>query len=328
MLFFCAFNVILLGQKSIGIIDAFFGLLNLYFFYQARQNRVKNWHSYLLIASLTTTIFYTFYVADLRAGSAYWLLFLPPLYCLLAGSKRGLVLTVLLSFPAIFLLYVKSDSDHHIAQRSVVNFTLTYFLSYIVCYLYENQHITRDQTLQKMAFQDPLTGAKNRHALKMLFDNIHKKTAITSQQESTPPSKTHLLIVDIDYFKRVNDKFGHDVGDTVLIEITQRLMDHVGDDQVYRIGGEEFLIILKQHSSTQAFHVAENIRQKIEASAFYIQQHEINITVSIGIAQLKADQSFQAFLQVADHNLYSAKRKGRNVVHYGSMNIVGNAKAV
>lgn len=328
ILFFCAFNTVLLGQLSVGVVDAVFGLLNLYFFHQARQGKVKAWHSHLLIISMTATIFYTFYFSDLRAGSVYWLLFLPPLYCLLAGSKRGLLYTVLLALPATFILYIKSDTDNYIAFRSVVNFVLTYFLSYIICYLYENQYITRDLTLQKMAFQDPLTGAKNRHALKAFFDDVNNTRIHPLQLEHNKQRKTHILIVDIDFFKRVNDKFGHDIGDAVLISITQLLNDDVGHEHIYRIGGEEFLIVLKQHSSAQAFHVAETIRQKIADTPFQSQQHKINITVSIGVAQLNSGQTFKDFLQVADKNLYTAKHQGRNVVHYGSMNVAEHTEKV
>lgn len=318
VLFFCLLNIVALNQPSLGFVEGGFGLLNLYFYHQAQQGKMQSWHSHTLIASLTITISYAVYTADLRAGSAYWLLVLPPLYCLLTGSKRGLFYTIALSLPAIAILFIKSDPENYLGYRSVINFVLAYFLSYVICYLYENQYTTRDITLQKMAFQDPLTGAKNRHALKLFFEEFNKKPIDPFLGE---PQETHLLIVDIDYFKSVNDEFGHDVGDSVLIEITELLHYYTDNDQVYRIGGEEFLIVLQKHDGKQAFSFAETIRRNIENSVFRYHQQNIKITVSIGIAQLNKGQTFKEFFKVADKNLYSAKNKGRNLVHHDTMNI-------
>ncbi|MBU1294214.1 MAG: GGDEF domain-containing protein, partial [Gammaproteobacteria bacterium] len=158
MIFYCFLNVVILNQITIGIIDAVFGLLNLYFFRTALREKTKKWHTYMLIISMTAAVIYAFYFADLRAGSIYWLLVLPPLYCLLAGPKLGLFYTILLSIPALAILFIKSDNEDLIPYRSVLNFVLAYFLSYAICYLYETQHAKSSLLLEKMAFQDPLTG--------------------------------------------------------------------------------------------------------------------------------------------------------------------------
>lgn len=319
MLFFCFLNVVILDQTTIGVTDAVFGLLSLYIFRAAQQGTVQKWQNYMLVLSITAAVIYTFYVADLRAGSIYWLLVLPPLYCLLAGSKLGLYYTIALSIPAIALLFIKSDTDNFIPYRSILNFALAYFMSYGICYLYESQNAKSSVLLEKMAFQDPLTGAQNRHALKLFFNDFNKSPIDPFLEEEQ--EETRLLVIDIDHFKNVNDEFGHDVGDTVLIEMAELLSYCANDNHVYRIGGEEFLIVLKQHTSTQAFDFAENIRKSVEKTVFRTHQANIQITVSIGIAQLQKGQSFREFLRVADKNLYSAKNKGRNLVHYGSMSV-------
>lgn len=319
MLFFCFLNVVILDQTTIGVTDAVFGLMSLYIFRAAQQGTVQKWQNYMLVLSITVAVIYTFYVADLRAGSIYWLLVLPPLYCLLAGSKLGLYYTIALSIPAIALLFIKSDTDNFIPYRSILNFVLAYFMSYGICYLYESQNAKSSVLLEKMAFQDPLTGAQNRHALKLFFNDFNKSPIDPFQEEEQ--EETRLLVIDIDHFKNVNDEFGHDVGDTVLIEMAELLSYCADDNHVYRIGGEEFLIVLKQHTSTQAFDFAENIRKSVEKTVFRTHQANIQITVSIGIAQLQKGQSFREFLRNADKNLYSAKNKGRNLVHYGSMSV-------
>jgi diguanylate cyclase len=319
MIFYCFLNVVILNQITIGIIDAVFGLLNLYFFRTALREKTKKWHTYMLIISMTAAVIYAFYFADLRAGSIYWLLVLPPLYCLLAGPKLGLFYTILLSIPALAILFIKSDNEDLIPYRSVLNFVLAYFLSYAICYLYETQHAKSSLLLEKMAFQDPLTGAQNRHALRLFFDHFNKAAVDPFQKEEQ--EETRLLIIDIDHFKSVNDEFGHDIGDSVLIEMTELLHYCINSNQVYRIGGEEFLIVLNNYTQTQAFDFAETIRKTVENSIFRTHQQNIKITVSIGIAQLKKGQSFREFLRVADKNLYTAKNEGRNLVHYGSISV-------
>lgn len=319
LIFFCFLNIVILDQTTIGVTDAIFGLLNLYIFRAALQGKVHNWHGYMLIFSMTSAVIYTFYFADLRAGSIYWFLVLPPLYCLLAGPKRGLYYTITLSIPVLAILFIKSDTDNFILHRSVLNFVLAYFLSYSICYLYETQYAKSSLLLERMAFQDPLTGAQNRHALKLFFDNFNNVPLDPFQVKEQ--EETRLLIIDIDHFKSVNDEFGHDVGDSVLVEITKLLHFFMDKDHVYRIGGEEFLITLKNHSQAQAFDFAEMIRKEVESAVFKTHQQSIKITVSIGIAQLQKGQSFREFLRNADKNLYSAKNKGRNLVHYGSMSV-------
>ncbi|WP_421855958.1 GGDEF domain-containing protein [Marinomonas sp.] len=319
MLFFCFLNIVILNQTTIGAIDAILGLLNLYMFRAAQQGKIHQWHNYMLIFSVTASVIYAFYFADLRAGSIYWFLILPPLYCLLAGPKLGLVYTIVLSIPVLTILFIKSDTDNLIPYRSVLNFVLAYFLSYAICYLYETQYAKSNQLLEKMAFKDPLTGAQNRHALKLFFNDFNKAPIDPFQEEEQ--EETCLLVIDIDHFKKVNDEFGHDVGDSVLIEMTELLHFFMNSDHVYRIGGEEFLVTLKNYTQTQAFDFAEMVRKEVENAVFRTHQQSIKITVSIGIAQLKKGQSFREFLRNADKNLYSAKNKGRNLVHYGSISV-------
>ncbi|MCW4629057.1 GGDEF domain-containing protein [Marinomonas rhodophyticola] len=173
-----------------------------------------------------------------------------------------------------------------------------------------------------MTLQDGFSRPSNWHTkspcVKDFFDGFNKQSDDSFQ---TKQEETRLLILDIDHFKSVNDEFGHDIGDQVLVEIAELLQDCIQSHNVYRIGGEEFLIVLKGHSATQAFDFAESIRKSVENAVFRTYQQNIKITVSIGIAQLKKGQTFREFLRTADKNLYSAKNKGRNLVHYGSMSI-------
>lgn len=123
-------------------------------------------------------------------------------------------------------------------------------------------------------------------------------------------------MIDIDNFKQVNDRYGHDVGDTVLKTLIQtcqpnlRTTDHLG-----RLGGEEFIVLLTETKLSDAEKCAEKLRDIIEATAVPVKENEINITISLGVAAIGAqDESFNDTLKRADKALYRAKSEGRNRV--------------
>jgi len=326
MLFFCFFNLFMINQPNVSLVNGVFGVGNLYFFFMAYNGKAKPWHRHFLTVSATAAAFFAFYNADVRAGAVYWLLLMPPLYCLLNGPKLGLIYTLLLALPTIPILFVKSDSIAYFPYRSSINFAFAYFLACAVCYIYEKQYEKNSVNLRKMAYQDPLTGTQNRHALKIFFDQFNRIPDDPFQHPRKEESM-RLLIIDIDYFKQVNDTFGHDIGDAVLVDIADLLKRFTDSHNIYRIGGEEFLITLRNHSATQAYKFAEAIRQRVESTTFTPQEHDIQITVSIGIAELHKGQTFRSFLRDADQNLYSAKNQGRNLVHYGVVETLESVKS-
>ena len=129
-----------------------------------------------------------------------------------------------------------------------------------------------------------------------------------------------LLIIDIDYFKTVNDRLGHPAGDMVLKQLAALMTDTVRDiDMVGRYGGEEFMIILPHTSIEQALSLAERLRTSIECHAFDVEDGIVRLTASIGIADVcdPAIASVDDWVNAADMALYDAKAQGRNrvVVH-------------
>jgi two-component system, cell cycle response regulator len=127
----------------------------------------------------------------------------------------------------------------------------------------------------------------------------------------------HNRIADIDHFKLVNDTFGHDGGDAVLREFSQRFRRNTrGIDLAGRLGGEEFLIIMPDTELDRAYQVAERLRACIAADEFQVNgQHKIRVTASVGLATLeRADDTPETLFKRADEALYGAKRSGRNKV--------------
>ncbi|MEP0072423.1 MAG: GGDEF domain-containing protein [Marinomonas sp.] len=301
---------IYLQQFDVALLEAILGTLNVYFFWSAKRTGTVNARRInFLLFSISAVMFYTFSMVDLRTGISYWLLILPPLYCIFLGPKKGLIYSILILIPTLYLIINKSDTEQLFAYRSALNFTGAYFLAYSVCFLYENQYIKNSQILHHMAYKDPLTEAKNRHALEIFFEEFN-----TSKDNDS--KTTQLLILDVDYFKKINDKFGHEVGDLILVEFSSLLRKHVGKDNAYRIGGEEFLITLQNTSPFDACDFAENLRESIEKHVFRVADHTITLTVSIGVSELKKGMEFNVFLRNADQNLYLAKNQGRNIVRH------------
>lgn len=162
--------------------------------------------------------------------------------------------------------------------------------------------------LTQLAVTDPLTGLWNRRRTSELL------AADLAQAQRHGQALT-LLMVDVDHFKVINDTHGHQTGDRVLIEVADRLREHVrGTDVVGRWGGEEFVILLRFCGLRDGMAAAEKLRRQIADVPF---ESMFSITVSIGAAELDAADDLTSWLGRADAALYQAKRAGRNAVRAG-----------
>jgi diguanylate cyclase (GGDEF)-like protein len=157
------------------------------------------------------------------------------------------------------------------------------------------------------ASHDALTGLPNRAYLQDRLENLHRSAEAQRSAYS-------LLLLDLDHFKIVNDRFGHATGDRVLAQVGRRIAHNVRDvDTVGRWGGEEFLCLLPHVSRAPAEEIAERIRASLEAEPVDYQGRQIRVTSSIGIATYPEDGLYpDPLLAKADAALYEAKRAGRN----------------
>lgn len=162
--------------------------------------------------------------------------------------------------------------------------------------------------LEQAARTDELTGTLNRRA----FFDFAELSLANARRHGRPLA---MLIVDVDHFKRINDRFGHPIGDRVLRDIAERATSAIRDvDRLARIGGEEFAVLLPETDLEHAIEVAERIRFALQPISL---QNGVQIkpTVSIGAATLHAeDQSIHELYQRADDALYRAKTGGRDQV--------------
>lgn len=162
---------------------------------------------------------------------------------------------------------------------------------------------------QKELTTDHLTGSYNRK----FFEEMAKTFFEYFQNNSTPVS---MIIVDIDFFKKINDSYGHDIGDFVLKECSAllRKVFNREDDVVARIGGEEFVILLPSFDSNAALVKAEECMAQIRKEVFVHGALEIRFTASMGISQLMAGEGISEWFKRADQALYESKNSGRNRV--------------
>lgn len=167
-----------------------------------------------------------------------------------------------------------------------------------------------NRELNEKAVRDGLTGVYTKGALLERGPELIKRSEVLSEELS-------LLILDLDFFKKINDKYGHAAGDYVLREFSKVITTKMvrSHDFFARYGGEEFVLLLTNASGKVSNEVAERIRSTIESTEFEFENTKIPVTVSIGIATRKAgEEDWEAFFKRADAALYQSKQNGRNRV--------------
>jgi diguanylate cyclase (GGDEF)-like protein len=170
----------------------------------------------------------------------------------------------------------------------------------------ENQVSERTQQLESMANRDGLTNLYNRRYIHNYLTNLFEK--------ASPSDHITIGIIDIDDFKKVNDQYGHQIGDQVIIQVGKIIQANLRrDDLVGRYGGEEYLIVLNNIKYKECIEISERIRESINSIKFYGVNHYIS--VSIGLAKWH-NEDLHDVIKSADDNLYEAKANGKNQVVY------------
>lgn len=139
-------------------------------------------------------------------------------------------------------------------------------------------------------------------------------------------SALSLLALDADFFKTINDRYGHAAGDLAIKFIAETLQKYSkGSDYVFRVGGEEFLLLLVDSDLAQSRAIAEKIRYAIECEVLQAEQHQFSLTISIGCAIFDGHPDYEKFLDAADHALYAAKNNGRNCTYVSEAHLQAGA---
>ena len=179
----------------------------------------------------------------------------------------------------------------------------------LVClFLFEillSQWRIREATIATLSRIDPLTNVMNRRSIANQLEQLH-------QQRKALYS---VVLLDLDHFKHINDNYGHDMGDQVLIQVAECLAQHVREqDMIGRFGGEEFILLLPNTTTEQAQHVAERCRIALTELNFVYEQQPFSISASFGISSSQNASEPQQLIRQADQALYAVKTAGRNQV--------------
>lgn len=180
-------------------------------------------------------------------------------------------------------------------------------LAFVICRDISEQK-RREQQIRLLSITDNLTGLYNRTEFVRLLSNEIER----SKRYQQPLS---VLMYDLDFFKTINDNYGHDVGDSVLIELTDLINQHIRQtDSHARWGGEEFMLLLPQTRLEKARNQADKLRTLIDNHQF---SAPVNVTMSLGVVQHQPAEQIPALLKRVDDALYQAKNAGRNCVAQG-----------
>ncbi|WP_077529775.1 GGDEF domain-containing protein [Vreelandella utahensis] len=250
-----------------------------------------------------------------ESGFHYYVLALTPLVFLDARASSRIKISVMVILITLYIgisLWTRTVVPLHPLAPEILH-GLHYFnmiLALVILAMILNVHshsIQRaEHHLQTLAETDNLTGLPNRRGLLNLADRFHPETA----QRLTASAA---ILIDVDHFKRINDRYGHGYGDSVLKAVARSMQGQIRDrDALARWGGEEFLVLLHDADLELALSVAERIREAVAQLTFQAGDRTLSVTITTGIADWQQDEPLEACIERADDALYHGKTSGRN----------------
>ena len=251
-------------------------------------------------------------------SSLLWFLLLPPLLMFCVGLLPGtilflgfyLLLMILLLTPLDRLL--ANDISQPLRWRLLASMLGIFIFSWLAEYIrtqMRNALVQSVKMLERSASTDPLTSLGNRRDFLNYFTVNKAPLKRTDQGVS-------IAMVDLDFFKQVNDSFGHAIGDQALCHVGSLLATYLRtSDRIFRWGGEEFVILMPDTKAADALSIAERLRHEVEITPFITEDGQsISMTISIGLHSGALSDDVDSLLGAADAQLYLAKRSGRNQV--------------
>ncbi len=235
---------------------------------------------------------------------------LPPVLIFLRGSKIGGSVVVIMTFLAIAILFFLDPGlvlpDYSVPMKIV--FILCFVA--VAAFSFFNE-FTREITVKKLenvASHDSLTGLLNRRELERYINSEMLRSKRYGNRFS-------LIVCDVDNFKKLNDVYGHQFGDTVLKMISNIFKNSTRvQEYICRWGGEEFLIVLPETKLEGALIVAERLRKKIEEEKIIFGKEELVITASFGVGEFDVSKTVEQNIEAVDKAMYRAKKTGKNCV--------------
>jgi len=260
----------------------------------------------------------TLIAVNLGVNGLFWIYPLILFNFFMVSPGKALIATILVLISLVTYGQLNPNAVFE-SDYQMVSFLVTSMmastLSFIFAYRTNNQ---RDQ-LQQLAIHDPLTGARNRRAM-------NEELKIAASTFRRHGNTYGVLIMDLDHFKRINDNYGHQAGDQVLVDFVELIKSSSRkEDRLFRFGGEEFLLLLPNTERAGLLAAAQHLQQQITQ---HLRGPGGAVTMSVGGAILRRDEHWEDMLQRADQRLYRAKSAGRNCIIIDDSALAGDALPV
>lgn len=254
----------------------------------------------LLISAMTAGLGIAAYVNPTL--TPYWL------YCVVLFNFALATPNKALFFLALGFAVVVSQANAFASETIRSTYIVTFLSTVLFAYVFAMRNEHQKSTLMVLARTDALTGAANRRA----FDEEVNRAVHTLERDET--YQIAIASLDIDYFKKINDQFGHEVGDDVLVAFVRLLSKNIRKtDKLFRMGGEEFAILMANSDSNSTQTIAEKLCELVRRNALV---QDRAVTVSIGASCLTKIDTVETWVKRADCALYKAKSLGRDQVVY------------
>lgn len=265
-----------------------------------------NTNARFMVGSIATGLFLLLAAIVMLKGSLRLPARLLFAYALLFHGVFTLARSFMIKVPSKDLLF--ADFSLGISQLILIEQILMTVLLGLGIIMLVNEHVS--QELQVRADRDALTNLYNRGA----FVRQLSKAISLSSRLSVPLS---LMVIDMDRFKSINDRFGHAAGDLVLLEFAKLVNKTIrNEDTAGRLGGEEFCIFLPNTPLNAALQIAERLRQNVAGAVVQHEKDQIDLKISVGVASLSDSDTVETLIMRADRAMYAAKLLGRNRVEF------------
>ncbi len=272
--------------------------------YKLAEQKKEKESTDLFIFIFSLVIFFALFSKNMTVY--YWMEMFPIVAFFLKGIKAGFVYSILFFIGvSIISFYLYMNNELPLDLYTVKEIIQVYFTMVFISFLVEFVRSHYEKELKKIVYTDYLTGIYNRKK----GEEVLEFEILRAKRFYHPLS---IIMFDIDNFKKINDTYGHDVGDYVLITIAKLVKNSIRRiDTFVRWGGEEFLIILPETDINGAKTTAEVIKMKIENYEFETVE---KVTASFGLSELHPEDSLFSLIKRADEALYIAKKSGKNKI--------------
>ena len=276
-----------------------------------------NWQLYLAYIGGAFSFLYMFLLASGGEENTglLWCFAYPLVLFPLFGIRMGSIMMTTIMFCSAVILYFPewvwtantyTDNMRYRFTGAIIFISLISFMMERSRAVAKRDNDAAQEKLRRLAKSDDLTGLFNRRGVK-------EKVQLELHRVARDKTEMSLVLCDIDLFKRINDRYGHDVGDAALKHISKIIEDTIRvTDEVGRWGGEEFLIMLPNTTLLDGYQLIERVREHIAEQTFEVNGIELNLSISCGICSTQFCSRFEDLVKAADISLYEAKAQGRN----------------